>query len=125
MLFIRFGRDEESERAALLLAVRVNGMQSRFSLLSLFYFVNERKEALPTRARVVLCVFITLKPGSRKAEQEGRKKKKEKIFSPTDLSRSCSAPLFFLSLLFPTVFREKYIKTTPYVFSIPVDKSTS
>jgi|688.fasta_scaffold365401_1 hypothetical protein len=87
-------------------------MQSRFSLLSLFYFVNE-KEALPTRAMVVLCVFITLKPGSRKAEEEEEKKGK---YSPqTDLV-SCTS--FFFSLLFFSSFPLQTVAgeiKTPYL----------
>ena len=73
-----------------------------FLFVSLFYFLNE-KEALPTRAMVVLCVFITLKPGSRKAEKE---EKREKYSPQTDLvsctsffSRSCFFPICLYKLL--------------------------
>jgi hypothetical protein len=59
---------------------------------------------------VVLCVFITLKPGSRKAEEE---EKKEKIFSPNWSALPSPAPLFFLSLLFPVPTVSGEIKTPP------------
>jgi hypothetical protein len=58
MLFIRLGEETKKARELLLLlAVRVNGMQSRFSPLSLFYFVNG-KEARCRRGRWWCCVYL-------------------------------------------------------------------
>jgi len=79
MLFIRLGKDEESGRAAA--AASCPGQRYAKSFFSSFFILFcEREGSAADAAMVALCVFITLKPGSRKAEEEdGKKKKRENI----------------------------------------------
>ncbi len=103
-------RDEESERAAAAAAAAsCPGQRYAKSFFSSFFilFCEREGSALPpTRAMVVLCVFITLKPGSRKAEEE--EKKRENIL-PKLICAPVSCTSFFFSLYFSPFqqFREK------------------